>query len=265
MALASLTVDLTLGLAAFESASSKASQILVRDQDRMTGAAGKLQRAIEKQAQALGRSAVEFKLIDAAAAGLGDTTLAMVQRLGQGSTAFSALGAQGVGVFTSIKDAAGVAATESNARIQTIVEKIREANRQAETLKTQARTDNAAGVEPTIQVLGPKDTPTTFKGRWDDRYNFDGFASELARMYRAMRRVESLNGTQVSHSGIHNGIQNGSSSNLPENNRSFDFPVDSSPPQLAANVSARNTNISARNPAARPARHPYQPFACPAT
>ena len=49
-----------------------------------------------------------------------------------------------------------------------------------------ARTDYPGARTPSEQVLGPHHKPFTLTGRWDDRYNFPGYA------VREMRRFEAL-------------------------------------------------------------------------
>lgn len=39
---------------------------------------------------------------------------------------------------------------------------------------------------PTEQIQGPKEAPQSFSGRWDDRYNFQGFAQATFREFKAL-------------------------------------------------------------------------------
>lgn len=48
------------------------------------------------------------------------------------------------------------------------------------------RTDYSGARTPSVQVLGPRKKPQEFNGRWDDRYNFDGYAAAEMRRFEAM-------------------------------------------------------------------------------
>lgn len=48
------------------------------------------------------------------------------------------------------------------------------------------RTDYAGGTEPTEQMLGPAREPFSLRGRFDDRYNFSGYAVDEMRRCEAM-------------------------------------------------------------------------------
>lgn len=50
------------------------------------------------------------------------------------------------------------------------------------------RTDYPAANRPSAQVLGPTNEPMTFEGRWDDRYNFHGYAINERQSFEAMCR-----------------------------------------------------------------------------
>jgi len=48
------------------------------------------------------------------------------------------------------------------------------------------RTDYSGSRTPSVQVLGPRKKAQTFRGRWDDRYNFAGYAAGEMRRFEAM-------------------------------------------------------------------------------
>lgn len=48
------------------------------------------------------------------------------------------------------------------------------------------RTDYTGAKVPSEQVLGPAQAPQQFTGRWDDGYNFDGYAEQEMRRFEAM-------------------------------------------------------------------------------
>lgn len=50
------------------------------------------------------------------------------------------------------------------------------------------RTDYPGLVEPTEQILGPSHKDHTYSGRWDDRYNFGGYAFNERRRFEDMVR-----------------------------------------------------------------------------
>jgi hypothetical protein len=50
------------------------------------------------------------------------------------------------------------------------------------------RTDYPGALYPTEQVLGPRHEDQTFDGRWDDRYNYRGYAVEEMRRFDEMVR-----------------------------------------------------------------------------
>lgn len=51
-----------------------------------------------------------------------------------------------------------------------------------------ARTDYPGARRPSEQVLGPRHEPFTLNGRWDDRYNFPGYAVAEKRRFEDMCR-----------------------------------------------------------------------------
>ena len=142
MALASLTVDLTLGLAKFESDSGKAAQIVARDFERMSRPAAALQKSIERLAQSAGKTNTELLTIRAATLGLGDATIDLIGKIGGTSAAFSGVGKQGVAAMAAVGVAAEGAATQSSALLTTLVGKLREVDAQAKALKASAVQQN---------------------------------------------------------------------------------------------------------------------------
>ena len=48
------------------------------------------------------------------------------------------------------------------------------------------RTNYPGAKNPSSQVLGPTQEPQTFTGRWDDRYNFAGYATQERNRFEAM-------------------------------------------------------------------------------
>lgn len=48
------------------------------------------------------------------------------------------------------------------------------------------RTDYSGSKTPSFQVLGPMRTPFSLSGKWDDRYNFDGYAVQEMRRFEKM-------------------------------------------------------------------------------
>jgi hypothetical protein len=50
------------------------------------------------------------------------------------------------------------------------------------------RTDYPGAKLPSVQILGPVDKPFTWTGRWDDRYNFPGYATAEEKRFDAMVR-----------------------------------------------------------------------------
>lgn len=50
------------------------------------------------------------------------------------------------------------------------------------------RTDYPGAIVPSEQVLGPRHEPFTLTGRWDDRYNFEGYAVQEKRRFEDLCR-----------------------------------------------------------------------------
>lgn len=144
MALASLTVDLSIGLAKFESDSGKAAQIVARDFEKMSRPAQALQKSIERLANSAGKTNTELLTIRAATLGLGDATIDLIQKIGGSSAAFAGVGRQGVSAMSAVGAAAEGAAAQSNALLTTLVGKLREVDAQAKALKASAVQQNDA-------------------------------------------------------------------------------------------------------------------------
>lgn len=54
------------------------------------------------------------------------------------------------------------------------------------------RTDYPGASEPTFQILGPRHAQTTLRGRWDDRYNYSGFAQAQRVAFESLARRGNL-------------------------------------------------------------------------
>ena len=145
MSLASLTIDLNLGLARFESDSGKAAQIIVRDQEKMSRAARNFETALARVADQSSKTSVEAQTIRAAMLGLGDNTLELIQKVNGAGGAFATVGATGKAAFGGISAAADETAAKAGALLTTVVAKIRDVNAQAESLRTAAKASNAGG------------------------------------------------------------------------------------------------------------------------
>lgn len=145
MSLASLTVDLTLGLARFESDAGKAAQIVARDFEKMSRPAAALQKSIERLAASAGKTSTELLTIRAATLGLGDATIDLIQKVGGTTAAFSGVGQRGVAAMEAVGTAAQGAASQSNALLTTLVGKMREVDAQAKALSASAIAQNRAG------------------------------------------------------------------------------------------------------------------------
>jgi phage-related minor tail protein len=87
MALASLSVDLTLALAKFEGDSGKAAQIITRDSEKMSRAARAVEAAFQKQQDQFKRTSTEALAVQAAQAGLIDTSEKLAKLSEQEGTA----------------------------------------------------------------------------------------------------------------------------------------------------------------------------------
>lgn len=83
MALASLSIDLTIALAKFEGDAGKAAQIITRSSERMTAAARSVTNAFTKQQDAMGRTAAESLAVQAAQAGAVDIAQKLAAQIEQ--------------------------------------------------------------------------------------------------------------------------------------------------------------------------------------
>lgn len=60
-----------------------------------------------------------------------------------------------------------------------------------------SRTDYTGNTSPTVQVLGPKHKPFSVRGKWDDRFNFEGYWLETRRRFETMCRRGNF--VRISH------------------------------------------------------------------
>ena len=111
----------------------------------MARAAKRFEDALVKQANAASRLSPEFKIIEAAMLGLGDSTISLIKSLSSTSGAFASVSASGATAFNGISGAAAGAASAVDQRIALIVAKVREARAQAEGLRDSAKGENSAG------------------------------------------------------------------------------------------------------------------------
>lgn len=212
MSLASLTIDLTLGLAKFEGDSGKAAQIIVRDQSTMSRAAANFEKALQRQADQATKTSLETATIKAAMLGLGDDTLALVQKVNATGGAYASVGVAGKAAFAGISSAASGVSVETNALLTTLVAKIRDVNAQAEQLKSAAKTSNAGG---SLSDDGLKAQLASVTARREaalkllkDEYDLDVAAQKLAatetqaaeqRRAAAQKIVDAQNGLTASY------------------------------------------------------------------
>lgn len=145
MALASLTVDLSLGLARFEADSGKAAQIVTRDAEKMARATDKADAAIRRYTASFGRVGIEAKVVSSAVAGASDAALKLFANVEAGGNAFSRVGNQGSAAFKAIGAAADAVLQGTEARILAIADKARQVRDQAAKLTAAAVADNTAG------------------------------------------------------------------------------------------------------------------------
>ena len=136
---------MTLGLARFQEDSGKAAQIVARDMDANVRATKKFEDALIRQVNAASRLSPEFKIIEAAMLGLGDSTISLIKSLSSTSGAFASVSASGATAFNGISGAAAGAASAVDQRIALIVAKVREAKAQADGLQESAKGQNGAG------------------------------------------------------------------------------------------------------------------------
>lgn len=145
MALASLSVDLTLGLAKFESDSGKAAQIVGRDAEKMQRAAATFTKQLERQQQQATRTAAELGVIKGALLGLDDATLGLAASTSKVGTNFAVFGSSGTQAMGQVGAAASAASGQVSALLVTMVGKLREVNAQTAALKAEATSQNSAG------------------------------------------------------------------------------------------------------------------------
>lgn len=150
--LASLTIDLTLGLAKFESDSGRAAQIVTRDSERMTRAARAVAAAIDKQQDAMGRTATEALAIQAAQAGLVTTAAQLATAIERSNVATASAGSGAAAGYT----AAGVAAVQSvelqKSKNTELIRSIIQVQQAYETQRKALIASNESGALPTDQL-----------------------------------------------------------------------------------------------------------------
>lgn len=209
MSLASLTVDLTLGLAKFESDSGKAAQIITRDQEKMSRAALNYVRALERQSDQATKTSAELQILKGATLGVGDDILAKVSASG---TAFAPVGAQGAAAFKAIGAAAAGAVGDTDKLLSLAVSKIREVNQQAEALKAKAIGQNDAktltddGLKVRLQQINLEREATLKQINVEftrDKQAQQAAAAELAageaRRAAAQKIIDSQNGLTATY------------------------------------------------------------------
>ncbi len=145
MALASLVVDLTIGLAKFEADSGKAAQIVGRDAEKMQRAAATFTKQLERQQQQATRTAAELGVIKGALLGLDDATLGLAASTSKVGTNFAVFGSSGTQAMGQVGAAASAASGQVSALLATMVGKLREVNAQTAALKAEATSQNSAG------------------------------------------------------------------------------------------------------------------------
>lgn len=145
MSLASLTIDLSLGLAKFEADSGKAAQIITRDTANMSRAGALFERQLLRNADAMGKSSIEGQKLKAVELGLGDATLKLIDQINGAGGAFASVATKGTSAFAGIAAAADAASGQATNRFDTLLAKIREVNAQASALKQSATVQNQGG------------------------------------------------------------------------------------------------------------------------
>lgn len=124
MALASLTVDLTLGLSKFESDSGRAAQILARDQANMARSATTFIAALQKQADQAGKTRTELLSLKATQLGVSEQAAALIAKIDAASkpaTAPAGAAAAAVGAGAAAHAMEGFSLATSSARRELIV------------------------------------------------------------------------------------------------------------------------------------------------
>ena len=84
MALASLTIDLTVGLARFEGDVSRITQIATRESERLERARQSLLKQLEREAETAGRSRGEVLALKAAYLGLTEQASKYIEKIAEG-------------------------------------------------------------------------------------------------------------------------------------------------------------------------------------
>ncbi len=115
MSLASLTIDLVLGLNKFEQDSGKTAQIATRDSERMSKAAQRVSDALKKQAEQAGRTQAEYLAIAAAEAGVTQASSSLLSVLERTSRVSAEFGTNAANGFRTTSTAAEEVAARSKA------------------------------------------------------------------------------------------------------------------------------------------------------
>lgn len=216
MSLASLTVDLSLGLAKFEADSGKAAQIVTRDMDANARAAKKFEDGLIRMSNAAARVGPEFQIAQAAALGLGDSTVNLIKSLAAGGASFGNIGSRGAAAFAGIAGAAQQAGTESEKRIAAIVSSLREAKAKADALRASAQSENASGSLNEdgfkAKLKGIKDTETAFKELAFAGIQREQAAERVAQAERASAEVQRVSAQKIVDA--QNGLPPRTASNL---------------------------------------------------
>lgn len=118
MALASLTIDLNLGLAQFAGDSGRAAQILERDQARMARAADTFVKSLQRESAEAGKTRVELLEMRAAQLGVSDAAAAYIDKIRAASATRPATG--GLAQVQAATAGVGKAAALSVQQLQTL-------------------------------------------------------------------------------------------------------------------------------------------------
>ena len=68
--------------------------------------------------------------------------------------------------------------------------------------QTLVRTKNPGAIFPSFQILGPDREPISLHGRWDDRYNFRGYAVQEMRRFEDLCRRGNMVRVEVDREGF---------------------------------------------------------------
>lgn len=157
----------------------------------MARAAKRFEDALVKQANAASRLSPEFKIVEAAMLGLGDSTISLIRSLSSTSGAFASVSASGATAFNSISGAAAGAASAVDQRIALIVTKVREVKALADGLQESAKGQNSTGTLSDdglkLKLAGIKATKAAY-----EELAKSGIAQELAAQQVADAEAATL-------------------------------------------------------------------------